>query len=79
MRTPHFMLVALLAGAIATGCAGQGDDAGAPTAGASQTTTSSRVTREPAPEIHGRTLEGEPISLADFRGRPVLVNVWSSW
>jgi hypothetical protein len=32
-----------------------------------------------APEITGRTLDGETISLGDFRGRPVVVNVWSSW
>jgi cytochrome oxidase Cu insertion factor (SCO1/SenC/PrrC family) len=32
-----------------------------------------------APEISGTTLDGETISLGDFRGRPVVVNVWSSW
>jgi peroxiredoxin len=32
-----------------------------------------------APEISGRSLDGETISLGDFRGRPVVVNVWSSW
>jgi hypothetical protein len=32
-----------------------------------------------APEIGGTTLDGETISLGDFRGRPVVVNVWSSW
>jgi hypothetical protein len=35
--------------------------------------------RPPAPTIQGTTLDGETVSLADFRGRPVLVNVWSSW
>ena len=35
--------------------------------------------REPAPAIEGVSLDGDPISLADFRGRPVLINVWSSW
>ena len=29
--------------------------------------------------IAGPGLDGEPVSLADFRGRPVFVNVWSSW
>jgi len=32
-----------------------------------------------APSIEGETLDGERISLADFRGRTVFVNVWSSW
>lgn len=27
----------------------------------------------------GTDLEGEPVSFAEFRGRPLLVNVWSSW
>jgi hypothetical protein len=35
--------------------------------------------RPPAPPIEGTTLDGDRISLADFRGRPVFVNVWSSW
>ncbi len=32
-----------------------------------------------APAIEGTTLDGERLSLADFRGRPVLVNVWAAW
>jgi Ca2+-binding RTX toxin-like protein len=32
-----------------------------------------------APAIAGLTLEGRRLSLREFRGRPVLVNVWSSW
>lgn len=35
--------------------------------------------RELAPAIEGVTIDGERIALADFRGRPVFVNVWSSW
>jgi cytochrome oxidase Cu insertion factor (SCO1/SenC/PrrC family) len=38
-----------------------------------------RLAREPAPAIEGVSLDGETVSLADFRGRPVLVNIWSSW
>jgi cytochrome oxidase Cu insertion factor (SCO1/SenC/PrrC family) len=36
-------------------------------------------TQEGAHDVAGVGLEGESISLGDFRGRPVLVNVWSSW
>jgi thiol-disulfide isomerase/thioredoxin len=41
--------------------------------------------REPAPDIAGETLQGDPISLADLRdsgdgaGRIVVLNVWGSW
>ena len=35
--------------------------------------------RPKAPPVAGTTLDGDELSLADFRGRPVLVNVWSSW
>ncbi len=29
--------------------------------------------------LSGSTADGETISLADFRGTPVFINVWSSW
>ena len=34
---------------------------------------------EPPNTLTGTTLDGETVSLADFRGTPVFVNVWSSW
>lgn len=30
-------------------------------------------------ELAGESLDGERVSLADFRGKRVLLNVWSSW
>lgn len=35
--------------------------------------------RPKAPPIAGKTLDGKKLALASFRGRPVLINVWSSW
>lgn len=35
--------------------------------------------RVDAPEVNGETLEGDPISLADFEGDVVVVNFWASW
>ena len=32
-----------------------------------------------APEYGARSLAGDSISLGDFRGRPVLLNVWATW
>lgn len=33
----------------------------------------------PAPDYQAVTLEGEPVSLADYRGQVVLLNVWATW
>ncbi len=35
--------------------------------------------RVPAPHLSGETLSGEEVSLDDFVGKTVLVNVWGSW
>jgi hypothetical protein len=35
--------------------------------------------RPAAPAVSGITLEGKSLSIARFKGRPVLLNVWSSW
>ncbi len=32
-----------------------------------------------APDFQLNDLNGQPVSLSDFRGRPVLVNFWASW
>jgi hypothetical protein len=41
--------------------------------------TALAATRPPAPAISGRTVQGGTASLAALRGKPVFVNVWSSW
>ncbi len=38
-----------------------------------------RNDRVAAPELSGESLSGEQLSLADFAGKTVLVNVWGSW
>jgi hypothetical protein len=58
------------------GAGGAGDAAATGDGGA---TDDAAASRPAAPPIEGTTLDGERISLADFRGRPVFVNVWSSW
>jgi cytochrome oxidase Cu insertion factor (SCO1/SenC/PrrC family) len=69
-------LVAFLCALVAVGCgSGTGEEAAPPPTA----TSSDPSSRRPAPDIEGVSLEGERISLGDFRGRPVLVNVWSSW
>ncbi|MFD0774099.1 TlpA family protein disulfide reductase [Streptomonospora algeriensis] len=35
--------------------------------------------RDPAPEVSGETLDGESVSLADYRGEVLVLNFWASW
>ncbi len=35
--------------------------------------------RKPAPDIRGDDLDGSPLSLASFKGKVVVVNIWGSW
>jgi len=34
---------------------------------------------KPAPPIAGTTLDGKRLALRELRGKPVFINVWSSW
>lgn len=43
------------------------------------TTIIARDDREPAPDLAGRTLDGDAFALADHRGDVVVMNVWASW
>jgi hypothetical protein len=63
---------------LTAGC-GTGSDDEADVATQPVTEAAPSANREPAPEIEGPSLDRDSISLVDFRGRPVLINVWSSW
>jgi cytochrome oxidase Cu insertion factor (SCO1/SenC/PrrC family) len=74
------VVVAFLVLAAAAGCGSAKDQ----TAASAQTTTATERSttasdRKAAPPLSGTSVDGSPIALADFRGRPTLVNVWSSW
>jgi cytochrome oxidase Cu insertion factor (SCO1/SenC/PrrC family) len=77
-----FVVTLVLAALVA---AGGGDDENAAAPSTETSTASMGATepsgddRTPATPIEGTSLDGDPVSLADFAGRPVLVNVWSSW
>jgi cytochrome oxidase Cu insertion factor (SCO1/SenC/PrrC family) len=60
----------LLSVVVVLASCGGADDAATPVP-----TTAARV----APAVSGTTLDGQPLSLASLRGKPVVVNVWSSW
>ncbi|GAA1531837.1 TlpA disulfide reductase family protein [Streptomyces albidochromogenes] len=35
--------------------------------------------RQDAPELDGKTLQGEKLDVGDFKGKVVVMNVWGSW
>lgn len=72
------LAVALLVAAIVTGCGSSNEEA-APVVEPVIESETIQSGRPRAPELSGTTLDGDSISLGDFRGRPVLINVWSSW
>jgi hypothetical protein len=78
------LVVVLALLALLGGCGGE-EEAAAPaeprgTAPPRETTPRADEPKRPAaPEIAGVDLDGNTLSLASFRGRAVLVNVWSSW
>jgi hypothetical protein len=78
MRGLGFLLA--LCALVAAGCGGGSTmEEPAPPAPAETTPPAEAANRPPAPAIEGVSLEGERISLADYRGKAVFVNVWSSW
>lgn len=50
-----------------------------PTGETEQAAPAPDPSRDPAPTVHGLTLDGSEVALADFLGTPVFVNVWASW
>jgi cytochrome oxidase Cu insertion factor (SCO1/SenC/PrrC family) len=75
MRALVFLLA--LSALVAAGCGGGGTAAEEATPDTQPGNVA--MDRPPAPAVEGVTLDGERVSLADFRGQPVFVNVWSSW
>jgi thiol-disulfide isomerase/thioredoxin len=73
----------LLAGAL-TGCAGASAVQSGAGSGDSRYVAGSGALQEikgrrPAPAVHGTTLDGKPLSLADYQGKIIVVNFWASW
>ena len=80
--TMHRWAALALAVAVVSGCSsasGAGSSDTRYVAGDGSTILLSAAERSAAPDVTGTTLEGKPWSLADFRGKVVVVNVWASW
>ena len=79
IRLARLLLVALLAGASLSACSDQGTgDKGYISADGLITSVPAAERVKPGP-VSGQTLGGQTWTLADHRGKPVVVNVWASW
>lgn len=80
-RTASAVVAALVSSGVLTACSnavGSSGDSGY-VSGRGVITTLAVENREKPGEVAGVTLDGEHISLADYAGKIVVVNVWGSW
>ena len=76
------LAVALLAGAALSGCSndevGSSGDSGFVSGKGVITRLPVAERRQPG-EVAGESIDGKPLSLDDYKGKTVVVNVWGSW
>jgi len=80
-RTASLVVSALLAGAALAGCSngiGGSGDQGFVSGNGDIRTLPAADRKAPGP-VSGTSLQGKQISLADLKGKVVVVNVWGSW
>ncbi|MGY0056194.1 TlpA family protein disulfide reductase [Streptomyces sp. LZ34] len=68
----------LLLSACGTGASSSGDDPSKPGGGNEVISSYSPGERQQLRGISGKTLEGKPLDLADYKGHVVVVNLWGS-
>jgi thiol-disulfide isomerase/thioredoxin len=80
-RTVRFSVAALLCSVVLTSCTDTPSGSGEAgfISGKGVITTLPVEEREAPGQVVGETIDGEPISLADYAGKTVVVNVWGSW
>ena len=81
-RRPVLVLVtALVSSAVLAGCTDTPSGSGEAgfVSGKGVITKLAAADRERPGEVSGTTIDGDPVSLADYAGQTVVVNVWGSW
>lgn len=85
MRLPLLLILALMASACDGGGTPKGGEAPSGWSGprGAEQSAAGRLDRSkagsPAPTAAFEDPDGEPVSLADFQGKPLLVNLWATW
>ncbi len=80
VRIPARLVAVAVAAVVVAACSGGG--AASPAAPGGSSAASPAVGPELgslAPGLALADLDGKPVSLADYRGRPVVLNYWASW
>ena len=77
----RLLLVVLLVGAATSACSGEPTDTGDKgyVAGEGLITRLAVEDRKKPGEVSGTTLDGEDLSLEEYAGKAVVLNVWGSW
>lgn len=81
IRTTALLLAGLIGCGVLAGCdseVGSSGDTGY-VSGKGVITRLAEADRVAPGEVSGTTIDGDPISLADFAGQTVVINVWGSW
>ncbi|MFI9028953.1 TlpA family protein disulfide reductase [Streptomyces sp. NPDC053560] len=81
---PAVLLSACAAASVLSGCTDGGSDSAGNArpgfvSGKSGFDTVPVSDREPAPDIKGRTTQGKPLDIDDYKGKLVVLNIWGSW
>src|SRR6185295_8224829 len=73
------LFIAFLLGAFFVAMAKRGDVGSFAGFGVNTVSREADVRERPAPDIPLVSLDGQPVRLADLKGRIVIVNFWASW
>ncbi|GGX87154.1 TlpA family protein disulfide reductase [Streptomyces fructofermentans] len=79
LATGGAVAAALLLSACASGGRQGGGGGTGFVTGSDGIATVARADRVQAPDLSGKSLEGERLDVADYRGKIVVLNVWGSW
>ncbi len=79
MKRALSILSAIAMGAFLAQCSPSATSTSAPAAAASPTNATGAPVGTVAPAFTGTTLDGKSISLADFKGKVVVLNFWATW